>query len=113
MLPWTLASAFPLFFPLCISFFHFHILSFSAHCASASYSKAEDVGTRTTFDLINQQHTKRFVMGSTAGGESGEEGAEEGEVPGVRRGVGLSLPGVRYVNRHTGCHQLNRVLTPK
>ena len=35
---------------------------------------AEDVGTRTTFDLINQQHTKRFVVGSPAGDPAAEEG---------------------------------------
>ena len=48
---------------------------------------AEDVGTRTTFDLINQQHTKRFVVGGSGSGSgSGSGEDEEGEVPGRSRG---------------------------
>jgi hypothetical protein len=35
------------------------------------------VGTRTTFDLINQQHTKRFVVGARDGPGGGTD-AEEG-----------------------------------
>ena len=38
---------------------------------------AEDVGTRTTFDLINQQHTKRFVMGET--GSAGQTSPDDGD----------------------------------